>query len=168
MKIAVFPGSFDPFTLGHYHIVEKGLKIFDKIIIGIGNNSNKYGLFSVEERKKLIEQVYQFNNNVEVDIFENMTGDFCKKVGANFILRGVRNSSDFEYENNIAQINKQLFPKILTTIVFSDPEYSAISSSVVREMIKYNKNIRSFVPMLLANYYYSRLHKQKTLQLCQK
>lgn len=159
MKIAVFPGSFDPFTIGHHNIVKKGLKIFDKIIIGIGNNSNKHGLFSVEERKKMIEQVYQFDNNVEVNIFEDMTGDFCKRVGANFILRGVRNSNDFEYENNIAQINKQLFPKILTTIVFSDPEYSALSSSVVREIIKYNKDIRNFVPTLLADYYYDNIKK---------
>lgn len=146
MRIAVFAGSFDPFTIGHQYIVNKGLKIFDKIIIGIANNSNKSGFYSIEDRKKCINYLYQHNDKVDVQVIDGMVGDFCQSVKADFILRGIRNSIDFEYENNMAQINKKIFPSLTTIFITPDPEYGCISSSMVRELIKYGKDIDKYLP----------------------
>lgn len=145
-KIALFPGSFDPFTLGHYSIVQKALPLFDKVVIGIGENSTKSYLFSLEKRIDFIKKSFSSNNKVEVCTYSNLTIDYCKKIGANFILRGLRNSQDFIFEQNIAQMNHKLAPEIETIFLVTDPEYSPISSTIIREIYRNNGDISSFVP----------------------
>lgn len=145
MKRAVFPGSFDPITLGHCDIINRGTQLFDELIIAIGENLSKNYLFSLEQRKAFIENTFSDNKKIKVFIYSGLTIDFCKKIKANFILRGLRNSSDFEYENSIAQINKGI-GEIETIFLLSSPENSFISSSIVREIIKHNGKFENLVP----------------------
>jgi pantetheine-phosphate adenylyltransferase len=145
MKRAVFPGSFDPITLGHCDIINRGTQLFDELIIAIGENLSKNYLFSLEQRKAFIENTFSDNKKIKVFIYSGLTTDFCKKVKANYILRGLRNSSDFEYENSIAQTNKKT-GEIETIFFLSSPEKSFISSSIVREIIKHNGKFEDLVP----------------------
>ena len=145
MKRAVFPGSFDPITLGHCDIINRGTQLFDELIIAIGENLSKNYLFSLEQRKAFIENIFSDNKKIKVFIYSGLTTDFCKKVKANYILRGLRNSSDFEYENSIAQTNKKT-GEIETVFLLSSPEKSFISSSIVREIIKHNGKFEDLVP----------------------
>ena len=145
MKRAVFPGSFDPITLGHCDIINRGTQLFDELIIAIGENLSKNYLFSLEQRKAFIENTFLDNKKIKVFIYSGLTIDFCKKIKANFILRGLRNSSDFEYENSIAQTNKEI-GEIETVFLLSSPENSFISSSIVREIIKHNGKFENLVP----------------------
>lgn len=145
MKRAVFPGSFDPITLGHCDIINRGTQLFDELIIAIGENLSKNYLFSLEQRKAFIENTFSDNKKIKVFIYSGLTTDFCKKVKANYILRGLRNSSDFEYENSIAQTNKKT-GEIETVFFLSSPEKSFISSSIVREIIKHNGKFEDLVP----------------------
>lgn len=145
MKRAVFPGSFDPITLGHCDIINRGTQLFDELIIAIGENLSKNYLFSLEQRKAFIENIFSDNKKIKVFIYSGLTTDFCKKVKANYILRGLRNSSDFEYENSIAQTNKKT-GEIETIFLLSSPEKSYISSSIVREIIKHNGKFEDLVP----------------------
>lgn len=145
-KIALFPGSFDPFTKGHLSIVQKALPLFDKIVIGIGHNSEKKYFFSLEKRIAFIHYCFRNNAKIEVDYYEGLTVDYCKKIGANYIVRGLRNSADFGFERNIAQMNNALFPKVETIFIVTDPPLSAISSTIVREIIRFNGDASSFVP----------------------
>ena len=145
MKRAVFPGSFDPITLGHCDIINRGTELFDELIIAIGENLSKNYLFSLEQRKAFIENTFSDNKKIKVFIYSGLTTDFCKKVKANYILRGLRNSSDFEYENSIAQTNKKT-GEIETIFFLSSPEKSFISSSIVREIIKHNGKFEDLVP----------------------
>ena len=145
-KIAVFPGSFSPFTLGHKSVVDMALPLFDKIIVAIGNNPNKNDFFSIEERKKWISEIYKNNSNIEVCFFEGLTINFCKKFNAKYIIRGVRNSHDFDYEKNIAQSNKKLNSKIETLFFITPPEISHISSTIVRDIIKNGGDVSQFIP----------------------
>ena len=145
MKRAVFPGSFDPITLGHCDIINRGTELFDELIIAIGENLSKNYLFSLEQRKAFIENTFSDNKKIKVFIYSGLTTDFCKKVKANYILRGLRNSSDFEYENSIAQTNKKT-GEIETVFLLSSPEKSFISSSIVREIIKHNGKFEDLVP----------------------
>ena len=145
MKRAVFPGSFDPITLGHCDIINRGTQLFDELIIAIGENLSKNYLFSLEQRKAFIENTFSDNKKIKVFIYSGLTIDFCKKIKANFILRGLRNSSDFEYENSIAQTNKEI-GEIETVFLLSSPENSFISSSIVREIIKHNGKFENLVP----------------------
>ena len=145
MKRAVFPGSFDPITLGHCDIINRGTQLFDELIIAIGENLSKNYLFSLEQRKAFIENIFSDNKKIKVFIYSGLTTDFCKKVKANYILRGLRNSSDFEYENSIAQTNKKT-GEIETVFFLSSPEKSFISSSIVREIIKHNGKFEDLVP----------------------
>jgi pantetheine-phosphate adenylyltransferase len=145
MKRAVFPGSFDPITLGHCDIINRGTQLFDELIIAIGENLSKNYLFSLEQRKAFIENIFSENKKIKVFIYSGLTTDFCKKIKANYILRGLRNSSDFEYENSIAQTNKKT-GEIETVFLLSSPEKSFISSSIVREIIKHNGKFEDLVP----------------------
>lgn len=152
MKTAVFAGSFDPFTLGHYEIVNRGLQLFDKIIIGIGVNAEKKTMFDTEKRLFFIQETYKNESRVEVKTYSNLTIQFAADVGACAILRGIRNSIDLEYEKTIALANRHQNPDIETVFLFSLPEYSFISSTVVREMIKYKGNLQGLVPEVILKY----------------
>ena len=145
-RIAVFPGSFSPFTLGHKSVVDRSLPLFDKIIIAIGINSEKNEYFSIEEREKWIKDIYKDNHKIEVQFYEGLTVDFCEKVEAKYILRGLRDSHDFKYEKNIAQTNKNLNPKLETIFVITPPEISHISSTIMRDIIKNGGDVSQFLP----------------------
>ena len=145
MKTAIFPGSFDPITLGHKDIIEKSLNIFDSVIIGIGQNSEKKYMFSAERRKQFVEETFKSINNIEVKIYDELTVDFCKKNNADFIIRGLRNVSDFEFEKNIALTNRKL-SGIETVFLLTSAKNSYISSGIVRELIKNNGDYSLFIP----------------------
>lgn len=143
--IALFPGSFDPFTKGHANIVERTLPLFDKLIIGIGYNPSKTGLFTPEERKLKIERYYQDNPRVEVVIYKGLTTDCAEKVGAHYLIRAVRSNTDVDMERQIAEVNKKI-SGVETLVFFSDSELSSISSSVVRELLSFGKDVSEFLP----------------------
>jgi pantetheine-phosphate adenylyltransferase len=145
-KIAIFPGSFSPFTVGHQSVVDRALPLFEKIIIAIGINSEKNEFFSIEERMQWIESVYDKNKKIEIKRYEGLTVDFCENEGANFILRGLRDSHDFKFEKNIAQMNKDLNSKIETIFIITPPEMSHISSSLIRDIIKNGGDVSQFLP----------------------
>jgi len=145
MKRAVFPGSFDPLTLGHKDMVERGATIFDEIIVGIGHNAEKNHMFSIEKRKEFVIQCFKDNSKVKVMDYQGLTIDFCKSVGANFILRGVRNNGDFEYEKAISRTNLEL-SNIETVFLLTSVQTSFISSSIVREIISKKGDYKRFVP----------------------
>ena len=145
MTTAIFPGSFDPFTIGHYDIVKRGLALFDHIIIGIGHNSKKQSSFPLGQRIKDIQQVFANEPRVKVTAYEGLTIDFAATHHAQCILRGVRSVQDFEYERNIAEANKQLCG-IETVLLYTKPEYAHISSSLVRELYSYNRDITPYLP----------------------
>ena len=147
MIIAVFPGSFDPFTLGHESIVLRSVNLFDKIIIGIGSNTSKKAFFSVEQRLEMIRELFAGNSKIEVMYYDDLTTDFCKRVGAKYMLRGLRTSSDFEYEKVIAQVNQAMLPEVESLFMLTLPEHTAINSSVVREILQYGGDVSKFVPM---------------------
>ncbi len=146
MKIAVFPGSFDPFTLAHKDLVDRGLALFDKIVIAIGVNTTKKGLMDYEQRLEAIQNVYSANVRVEVLTFTGLTVDFCQKVGANYILRGLRNTKDLEYEDAIAQNNLLLAPSIETFFLLSRSGTAHISSTIVREILANKGKIEHLLP----------------------
>ncbi|MBP5583709.1 MAG: pantetheine-phosphate adenylyltransferase [Bacteroidales bacterium] len=144
-RIAVFPGSFDPFTLGHKAVLDSALPLFDKIYIAIGCNSSKKSFFTIEKRIANISALYKGNENIIIETYDTLTIDFCKKVNASFILRGLRNVTDFEYEQTIAQTNKQL-SGIETVFIVTPPEFSNISSSIVRELLSYGADVSNYIP----------------------
>ena len=145
-KIAVFPGSFSPFTIGHQSVITQTIPLFEKIIIAIGLNSEKEQYFSIEERLDWINKIYRHNKKIEIKRYEGLTVDFCKKENANYIIRGIRDSHDFKYEKNIAQMNKDLNQDIETIFVVSPPELSHISSSLIRDVIKNGGDVKKFIP----------------------
>lgn len=149
MKRAVFPGSFDPITRGHMNILERSLPLFDEVIVAVGVNSAKTSMFSLERRLEWLMTVTRSFNGVRVEAFEGLTADFCKQEGANWLIRGVRNGGDFEYERTIAQMTKVLHPSLETVILFTDPEYAHIHSNVVREILRNQGDVRAFVPVEL-------------------
>lgn len=145
-RIAIFPGSFDPITTGHKDIVLRALPLFDKIIIAIGENSDKKTLFPLEKRLMWINQTFKEYDNVVTETFDCLTVDYCNRVGAKYILRGVRNEMDFAYEKNLFEINKAINPDIETIFLFSNSKQDFVSSSFVREMMLYKKDIRPYLP----------------------
>jgi len=145
-KIAIFPGSFSPFTLGHKSVVDRALPLFDKIIIAIGMNVEKNEYFSIEEREKWIKEIYKNNSKIKVRFYEGLTVDFCEKVDAKYILRGLRDSHDFKYEKNIAQTNKNLNSEVETIFIITPPEISHISSTIIRDIIKNGGDVSQFLP----------------------
>lgn len=146
MKTAIFPGSFDPFTRGHKALVEQALGLFDKVVIAIGENVNKRSLLSLEARKKLIEELYADDERVESITYSTLTGDAARKVGATAIIRGVRNTIDFEYERTLAQTNSRLYPEITTVMLFTPAELADVSSSTVRELLSFGREVDWLLP----------------------
>ncbi len=146
MKIAVFPGSFDPITIGHLALVERALPLFDKIVVAVGVNTHKKYLFPLEQRMDWLRQVFAKYPQVEVDSFEKLTAHYCKRIGAKYLLRGLRNASDFDYEKTISQLNHIVGGGIETVFLISAPQYSHISSTIVREIVLGGGDVSPFVP----------------------
>ena len=145
-KIAVFPGSFDPITMGHVSVIKRALPLFDKLIIAIGDNADKKHMFSVNQRKNWIREVFKNDTKIEVDIYDGLTVEYCRKKKSQFILRGLRTSADFEFERSIAQINRRLALEIDTLFILTEAKYTPISSSIVRDVIRNGGDISEFVP----------------------
>jgi pantetheine-phosphate adenylyltransferase len=145
MPIAVFPGSFDPFTKGHYTLIERAAPLFSKIIIAIGNNTSKNSLFTIEQRVDIAQRSVADFKNVSCIPFQGLTVDLCKRENATFIIRGVRNTIDFEYEKSIALMNKQMTPEIETILLFASPNEGQISSTILREIHKSGGDISQFL-----------------------
>ncbi|SMC59849.1 pantetheine-phosphate adenylyltransferase [Pedobacter nyackensis] len=146
MKIALFPGSFDPITIAHVDILKRAVPLFDKIVVGIGLNSSKQSFLSAEKREEIVKTVFADTPGVEVQLYEGLTVDFCKKINANYMVRGIRSVADFEYERAIAQINQTMMPEMETIFILSKPEYSAISSTIVRDILRNNGDVSPFLP----------------------
>ena len=150
MRRAVFPGSFDPVTRGHENVVLRGLNLFDEVVVAVGQHSTKKGAFPVEERLAMLRETFADQPRVKVMSYTGLTSEFCLKVGATVQLRGVRNSTDFEYEKTIAQMTCQMHPDLDTVVLLTDPAFTAIHSRVVREVLSHGGDIRPFVPEALA------------------
>jgi pantetheine-phosphate adenylyltransferase len=146
MRIAVFPGSFDPFTKGHEDIVRRALPLFDKIIVAIGTNSSKKYFFDVSKRLDFIKATFANTPKVEVESYQELTSDFCQKKSARFLLRGLRNGTDFDYEATIAMLNKDIGDGLETVLLIADAKYNYFSSTVVREIMKGGKDVSLFLP----------------------
>ncbi len=146
MKKAIFPGSFDPITKGHESLVLRGLELFDEIIIAIGSNSNKKYMFSIEERIDFIKKTFENDPRVKVESYKGLTTEYCKKTEAKFILRGLRTSADFEFERAIGQINRDMSPELETVFLITSAELSAISSSIVRDILVNKGDASQFLP----------------------
>lgn len=144
-RIALFPGSFDPITNGHVDVIRRALPIFDEVVIGIGQNSAKTYLFDLETRKKWIEAVFHKEPQIRVEVYTTLTVDYCVKIGASYIIRGLRSAPDFEYEKNIAQFNKALHG-IDTIFLITEPSLSPVSSTIIRDIIRNNGNPSAFLP----------------------
>ncbi|MCC6461289.1 MAG: pantetheine-phosphate adenylyltransferase [Saprospiraceae bacterium] len=146
MKIAVFPGSFDPITVGHVDMVKRALPLFDEIVVAVGVNSTKKTLFTLDQRLEWIRQVFASYPSVRVDFFQNLTAHYCQRIGARFLLRGLRNGSDFDYEKTISQLNHIVGGGIETVFLIAQPEFSHISSTIVREIMVGGGDATPFLP----------------------
>ena len=146
MKIALFPGSFDPITKAHVDILLRSVNLFDKVVVGIGINSTKVPLLDLDTRAKMLKKVFANEPKIEVSQYSGLTVEYCKTIQATYIIRGIRTVSDFEYEKAIAQMNHALVPEIESIFILSKPGYSSISSSIVREILRNNGDIRQFIP----------------------
>lgn len=145
-KIAVFPGSFDPITIGHVDIINRGLPLFDQIIIGIGINSQKKYLFPLEIRMEWIKKIYEFESKISVESYTGLTVHFCEKREARFILRGIRSAGDFEFEKAVSQTNRVLSRNVETIFLLANPSLSVVSSSIVRDVIMNGGDASPFIP----------------------
>lgn len=152
MKIAVFPGSFDPFTIGHEDIIRRALPLFDQLIVAIGYNSSKKSMFDYEIRLKWVEEIFSDEKKVIVEAYEGLTVDFCLEQKANYILRGLRSSVDFEFEKAIGQMNQSLQPSLETLVLLSRPEHSHINSTIIRDIILHQGDVSAYVPKVVSNY----------------
>jgi len=145
-RIAVFPGSFDPFTIGHEAIVRRALSLFDEIIIAVGANAMKKNFYSLTTRKEMIARVFHSESKVRVDHYEGLTVDYCIKNNAGFLLRGLRTAADFEFERAIGQVNKAMAPQIESVFLLTEPDHSFINSTIVRDILKNGGDASKFVP----------------------
>lgn len=145
-KIAVFPGSFDPITRGHESVIRRALPLFDEVYVAIGMNAEKEGFFSIDKRIEWIKQVFDDAPKVKVTKYSGLTVDYCKTVNAGYLLRGLRTSADFEFERSIGQINKKLNENIETVFLLTDPEYTSLNSSIVRDIVRHGGDASPFVP----------------------
>jgi pantetheine-phosphate adenylyltransferase len=149
MNRAVFPGSFDPITLGHVSVIQRGVPLFDELIIAIGINSGKKSMFSLEQRRKWIEEIFKDEPKIKVETYEGLTVDYCRKKNAKFILRGLRTAADFEFERGIGQVNRSLAPDIETVFILTEARYTPVSSSIVRDIIRHGGDISGLVPSVV-------------------
>jgi len=145
-RIAVFPGSFDPITKGHENVVRRAAHMFDEVVVAIGHNTTKQTMFSLEQRQIWISETFKDLSNVRTSLYDGLTVEFCKREKARFLLRGLRNSGDFEYERTIAHMNKALWSDLETVLMFTDTSYVSVHSTVIREIIKNNGDVSQFVP----------------------
>ncbi|SDJ95316.1 Phosphopantetheine adenylyltransferase [Catalinimonas alkaloidigena] len=148
-RIAIFPGSFDPFTRGHEDVVRRGIGLFDKVIIGIGVNSTKQRYFPLDEMAEKVRKTFADESCVEVMTYQGLTAKFAQEQNAHFLLRGLRNTTDFEYENAIAQANRHVFPSLETVFLITSPSLATISSSIVRDLHRHGQKVDDFVPYAL-------------------
>src|SRR5579862_2104733 len=151
MRIALFPGTFDPVTIGHLDIIDRSLPLFDKLIIGIGRNANKEPMFSEEQRKSWIKEIYKGNSGVDAIVYDGLTITACEKVGANFILRGIRYVNDFEYEKAIADMNRALNKNIETVVLTCLPQYTSVATTLVRDVLRNGGDVTPFVPKIVSD-----------------
>lgn len=149
-RVALFPGTFDPITIGHLDIIQRALPLFDKLIIGIGRNANKTAMFSEELRLQWVNEIYKNEPKVSAIIYEGLTIECCQKVGANFIIRGIRYVNDFEYEKAIADMNRSLDPEIETVFLTCLPQYTSVASTLVRDVIRNGGDVAQFLPDVVA------------------
>jgi pantetheine-phosphate adenylyltransferase len=145
-KIALFPGSFDPFTNGHYDVVMRGAKLFDEVVVAIGNNSSKQRYIPVEKMYEVMKHLFADQPNIKVQTFKGLTAEFAREIGAQFLLRGLRNTTDFEYENTIAQANRHVNHDLESVFLITAPHLAAISSSIIREIHRFGGNVDEFIP----------------------
>ncbi len=148
-KVAIFAGSFDPFTIGHHDIVLRGLNIFDEVIISVGHNPNKKRYFEIDLMMEKISETFQDNENIKVIKYNVLTAELATEYKANFLLRGLRNTTDFEYENSISQVNRNLKNDLETVFLITSPKFAYISSSIIREVHKYGGNVSNYIPYQL-------------------
>lgn len=145
-KTAIFPGSFDPFTKGHEEIIRRALPLFDELYIAFGHNITKTRSFDMDEQKELLTKIFATEPKIKITHYQGLTYEFCRTIGAKYIIRGLRNAADFQYESEMAAVNKRLAPEIETIFILSDPQWSHISSSMVRELCKHNGPYKNFLP----------------------
>ena len=145
-KIALFPGSFDPFTIGHESVINRSLPLFDEIIVAIGSNTKKQAYFPIEVRLEMILEVFRDQPKIKVVSYSGLTVDFCKKCGAQYLLRGLRTAADFEYERAIAQINKAMYPELESVFLLTLPEHTPINSTIIRDVIRHGGDASKFLP----------------------
>lgn len=149
-RVALFPGSFDPFTMGHYDIVMRGLKVFDEVVVAIGYNSKKQNrYFSIDHMIESIESCFKDEPRVKMLTYSELTAGLAQRIGARYLLRGLRNTTDFEYENSVSQVNRHLYPELETVFLITSPAYAAISSTIIREVHKYGGDVSAFLPYKL-------------------
>ncbi len=148
-RIALFPGSFDPFTKGHEDVVLRAAALFDKVIIGVGYNPKKERFFPLDLMEARIRETFKGNEQVDVMLYQTLTAEFAQSIGAKFLLRGLRNTTDFEYENSIAQANRHVYPGLETVFLITSPSLAYISSSIVRELHRFGQNVDDFLPYKL-------------------
>ena len=149
-KIALFPGSFDPITVAHIDILKRALPLFDEVVVGIGLNNTKQGFISNEKKEEMLQLVFQQEPKIKVATYEGLTVEYCKQIGAQYMIRGIRSASDFEYEKAISQMNQSMHPDIESVFIISRPGYSAISSTIVRDILRNGGDISQFVPKEIA------------------
>ena len=149
MKVAIYPGSFDPFTYGHKNIIERGVRVFDKVVVAVAHNTSKKTVFSVEERVQILNEIFKDRDDVQVDYFEGLLVEYIKRMGTNIVLRGMRTVSDFEFEMQMALANKTLSSELETVFMVTDSEFSQISSSVIKEVISLNGSASHMVPEIV-------------------
>jgi pantetheine-phosphate adenylyltransferase len=145
-RIAVFPGSFDPITRGHENVVRRAASLFDEIIVAIGQNSTKTSMFPLEKRMEMVLHTFTDLPHVRMEVYEGLTVDFCRSNGAKYLLRGLRNGGDFEYERTIAHMNKALWNELETVLLFTDPQFASVHSTVIREILKNKGDVSQFIP----------------------
>ena len=149
-KIALFPGSFDPITVAHIDILKRALPLFDEVVVGIGLNNTKQGFISTAKKEEMLQVVFQHEPKIKVATYEGLTVEYCKQIGAQYMIRGIRSASDFEYEKAISQMNQSMHPDIESVFIISRPGYSAISSTIVRDILRNGGDISQFVPKEIA------------------